>query len=345
MVTEAQDSQQPGWLVRATEGERLVLRAGGVWVVAMIAELDPLVAESDDNVTFSNVQIDLSEVSQLDTSGAMLFYRVAKAFETQGAKVEYVGVSESHQPLLKLVEAAEREPHDVELPPENTFVLMVERVGKSVFEALAEGTALLNFFGMTIVKLLQAFRSPRRLRFVSLVHQIEQTGLNAVPIVALLSFLIGLSGGRSAAPVWCRDIHREPVGGFGFAGDWCSIDGDNGRRTFGLRLYCSDRHDEGQRRGRCDADVGPRSSRGLGAAKSKRVTDHIAIARLHCRFVRPSWRCGYVAFLTRPQHRAVYAAAGRSCIAQEFSRRHGEGASLCILDCDGWLLRGVTCFR
>ena len=52
MVADPQDSQQPGWLVRATEGERLVLRAGGVWVVAMIAELDPLVAESDDNVIF-----------------------------------------------------------------------------------------------------------------------------------------------------------------------------------------------------------------------------------------------------------------------------------------------------
>jgi phospholipid/cholesterol/gamma-HCH transport system permease protein len=192
MVAEAQDLQQPGWLVGATEGDSLVLRAGGVWVVAKIAALDRLVAEFDDSVSSSSVQIDLSEVSQLDTSGAMLFYRVAKAFESQGTKVAYTGVSESHQPLLQLVEAAEREPHDVELPPENTFVLMVERVGKSVFEALAEGTALLNFFGMTIVKLLQAFKNPRRLRFVSLVYQIEQTGLNAVPIVALLSFLIGL---------------------------------------------------------------------------------------------------------------------------------------------------------
>ena len=69
---------------------------------------------------------------------------------------------------------------------------MVERIGKAVFDALGEGAALLNFFGMTIVKLLYAFANPRRLRFVSLVHQIEQTGLNAIPIVALLSFLIGV---------------------------------------------------------------------------------------------------------------------------------------------------------
>jgi len=192
MVAEAQELQQPGWLVRSREGDRLVLRAGGVWVVAKIAELDQLVAEFDGNVSSSSVQIDLSDVSQLDTSGAMLFYRMTKAFKRHGAQVEYTGISEFHQPLLLLVEAAERERHNVELLPENSFVLMVERIGKSVFEAFAEGTALLNFFGMTIVKLLQVFKSPRKLRFVSLVHQIEQTGLNAVPIVALLSFLIGL---------------------------------------------------------------------------------------------------------------------------------------------------------
>ena len=145
-----------------------------------------------ESAAAASVQIDMSDVSRLDTSGAMLFYRAATTFESRGATVEYVGVSEAHQPLMRLVVEAEREPHDVELPPVNTVVLMVERIGKAVFDALGEGAALLNFFGMTIVKLLYAFANPRRLRFVSLVHQIEQTGLNAIPIVALLSFLIGV---------------------------------------------------------------------------------------------------------------------------------------------------------
>ena len=51
---------------------------------------------------------------------------------------------------------------------------------------------LVGFFGVTVVALLGTLIRPRRLRLVSLVNQIEQTGLNAVPIVFLLNFLIGM---------------------------------------------------------------------------------------------------------------------------------------------------------
>jgi len=51
---------------------------------------------------------------------------------------------------------------------------------------------LVNFFGLTISTLVSAIAKPKRLRPVALINQIEQTGLNAVPIVSLLNFLIGI---------------------------------------------------------------------------------------------------------------------------------------------------------
>ena len=51
---------------------------------------------------------------------------------------------------------------------------------------------LLNFLGMMVTALARTAASPRRLRGIALVHHIEQTGLNALPIVGLLSFLIGV---------------------------------------------------------------------------------------------------------------------------------------------------------
>ena len=87
MVAEVERPQQAGWLERAVEGERLTLRAGGVWVVATIADLDRLVSDVE-SIAAASVQIDLSDVSRLDTSGAMLFYRAATEFESRGAKVE-----------------------------------------------------------------------------------------------------------------------------------------------------------------------------------------------------------------------------------------------------------------
>jgi phospholipid/cholesterol/gamma-HCH transport system permease protein len=69
---------------------------------------------------------------------------------------------------------------------------MVERVGRATFEFFSEAKALLAFYGMTVIAYFAILRRPRSLRLVSLVNQIEQSGLNAIPIVCLLSFLIGI---------------------------------------------------------------------------------------------------------------------------------------------------------
>jgi phospholipid/cholesterol/gamma-HCH transport system permease protein len=64
--------------------------------------------------------------------------------------------------------------------------------GGRICDALRESKLLVNFFGLTISTLVSAIAKPKRLRPVALINQIEQTGLNAVPIVCLLNFLIGI---------------------------------------------------------------------------------------------------------------------------------------------------------
>ena len=72
------------------------------------------------------------------------------------------------------------------------LVAMVERTGVAALQAGREALDLLNFLGMMVSALARTAASPRRLRGIALVHHIEQTGLNAMPIVGLLSFLIGV---------------------------------------------------------------------------------------------------------------------------------------------------------
>jgi len=69
---------------------------------------------------------------------------------------------------------------------------MVERTGAAALQAGREARDLLNFLGMMVTALARTVASPRRLRGTALVHHMEQTGLNALPIVGLLSFLIGV---------------------------------------------------------------------------------------------------------------------------------------------------------
>src|SRR3546814_11775374 len=49
----------------------------------------------------------------------------------------------------------------------------------------------MSFLGENLVKLGRTIVQPRRLRITATVHHMEQVGLDAVPLVALLSYLVG----------------------------------------------------------------------------------------------------------------------------------------------------------
>ncbi len=87
----------------------------------------------------------------------------------------------------------------VKLPPRHQFTDRLERIGRGFFHALQQSFALVGFFGLVVVETVQTALHPRRLRVAALSHQIEETGLNALPIIGLLSFLIGVAFAYQAA--------------------------------------------------------------------------------------------------------------------------------------------------
>lgn len=188
---------EPGWLRDAETGERLVVAAGGNWIVAGAGALERLVAALEPGGTREppkptpNVTFDLSEISALDTAGAWLLRQAARRYEATGASVSWEGVAERFRPLFDLVEANEgKKP---ERPPRvNALVAAIERLGKTTVEGGHEAVALTSFIGLATITGLRALARPRRFRLVSLTNQIEQTGLNAMPIVGLMAFLIGI---------------------------------------------------------------------------------------------------------------------------------------------------------
>lgn len=184
-------AERTAWLDQETKRNALRLSAGGAWSVRHVAGLAPEL-EAFDPGARKSLTFDLSALSELDTAGALMIYRFVERLHQQGVKTKLAGMSELHEPLLRLVEQAE----SGAVPPtdevRNPWLDMFERVGRTTLEAAQEGKALINFFGITVVTFAASLRNPRRMRVISLVNQIEQTGLNAVPIVCLLSFLIGV---------------------------------------------------------------------------------------------------------------------------------------------------------
>jgi phospholipid/cholesterol/gamma-HCH transport system permease protein len=179
-----------GWIREAEDGGRLVVAAGGGWTVAGAGTLERLVAALTPKAT-QDVAFDLSEISALDTAGVWLLREAARRYEAAGASVSWQGVAQRFEPLFELVAA--NEGHKPERTPRgNAMAAAIARLGKTTIEAGHEAVALTAFIGLAMITGLRAFARPRRFRLVSLTNQIEQTGMNALPIVGLMSFLIGI---------------------------------------------------------------------------------------------------------------------------------------------------------
>jgi len=179
-----------GWIKQAETDGRLVVSAGGAWTVAGAAALERDVAALTPGRAMQ-VRFDLSALDRIDTAGVFLLRAAARRFEAAGAEVSFEGIDARMRPLFDLV--ADNEGHE---PPEvarpNPVAAMVEQLGRTTVDAARELIALIGFIGeVTVTAARNAWR-PRRLRIVSLTNQLERAGLNAIPIILLMTFLIGI---------------------------------------------------------------------------------------------------------------------------------------------------------
>ncbi|MDO5646827.1 ABC transporter permease [Paracoccus sp. (in: a-proteobacteria)] len=126
--------------------------------------------------------LDVSDVSRMDTAGA--WFLIA-----QGA--ELAGLSPDQRDFLDRVRDAIPTP-DPEPARAPGWRLAVEQIGRATAGAMQILAQLVEYLGRFIVALLRALRHPRDFRLTSLVYHAQETGLKAVPIVALMGFLIGI---------------------------------------------------------------------------------------------------------------------------------------------------------
>ena len=179
--------------IAASEGSgTLTLRAAGRWLVANAAELDSRL-RALDLPTDRRVMLDLAGIERLDTAGAWLLLRTEHALSARGNTVALENVQPSFAPLLEQVRArgvTTPIPHPV--PPHHTLVGFVARIGEITVAILHRVYSMLGFGGIVSATIADLFRRPSRLRVTATLVQMEQTGLNAMPIVGLLSFLIGV---------------------------------------------------------------------------------------------------------------------------------------------------------
>jgi phospholipid/cholesterol/gamma-HCH transport system permease protein len=179
-------------LVVSPDPDALVLRAEGDWLVATAAELDGRL-RALALPQGRRVMLDLAGIERLDTAGAWLVLRTEHDLAARGNSVELRNLRASFSPLFDQVRgrgAGAPLPHPI--PSHHTLVGFVARIGEVTLRLAHRSYSILGFFGLVTITLAELARHPRRLRLTATIVQMEHTGLNATPIVGLLSFLIGV---------------------------------------------------------------------------------------------------------------------------------------------------------
>lgn len=171
----------------------IVLKFAGRWDIATVSKLDQSLRDYKIPPG-GDAKLELSGVSALDSSGAWAIYRLSKRLRDEGRKVEIAGAKDSHKALIeRLQKELEKEPdRNTQKRPVSPIAHGLAELGSNTMRAWSEAQDLLGFFGMIVVGIVRSIAQPSRIRWTATVNQIERVGLNALPIVGLLSFLIGV---------------------------------------------------------------------------------------------------------------------------------------------------------
>ena len=170
----------PSWNPAPGDPSRIVL--SGAWTL----EHAKAVADNLRTLPTAITTLDASRIERVDSAGVAQLIRHA---HRMGQDDDHLLFRAEHQPLAQLIgdipddRPAQRGDYG--------FVAALERMGRATGSAWRNIVQLLGFTGENLTKLVRMLREPRRFRLTATVAHMEAVGLDAVPLVALLSYLIG----------------------------------------------------------------------------------------------------------------------------------------------------------
>ena len=159
-----------------------VLALTGPYLVSSIGAIDEELRALDGEI----VRVDLSEVSEIDTVGAWMACTLATQHDA-----EITGASERAQRLLEAIRGLGGT-EDLAAPRLPIWTRVPHAMGEKVFQARSGMYGVLSFVGALLLASWSLIRRPRSFRMVALVRQAELVGVTALPIIGLMSFLIGI---------------------------------------------------------------------------------------------------------------------------------------------------------
>jgi phospholipid/cholesterol/gamma-HCH transport system permease protein len=173
-------------------GGALTLRLQGDWTIADANDIDRELQSIASQSAQSQIRIDCSQLKSMDLAAAWLIKKRLESLEGGGSKIEFQGQRPTHFKFID--EMKEAAPQDAALatPANEPLRAAMISVGKFWVEQNERLRSALEFYGRVLLHTLAAFGSWKRLRPASVARHVYETGVQAIPIVALIAFLITL---------------------------------------------------------------------------------------------------------------------------------------------------------
>src|SRR3990167_7514181 len=162
----------------------------GSWSVANLTGLSAKLATQRPKSEITNLTIDGRGIKYFDSAGALTLIRWVESLRQQVTTVTLQGFSKSHEKILHLIE---RHTNNLEYtPPAVRREHFFHRIGLETFRKLGQIDGVVILVGGLSLKIFEAISDWRRFHWHSIVSNIHSGCIQALPIVALLSFLIGV---------------------------------------------------------------------------------------------------------------------------------------------------------
>lgn len=160
----------------------------GEWSLAQLPSLEKSVA-AVSLPKKGSITVDGSAITRMDSSGAWLLCKLTNRFKKSGLTFQLEHFPSQSSTLIDIVQKSLVKNEEVpELVPPNWLT----RLGQSTVSHLSDFYYYLDFIGELTLEFLRMLAKPMQFRISALFTSIDRTGYRALPIIGLLSFMIGV---------------------------------------------------------------------------------------------------------------------------------------------------------
>lgn len=172
----------------STTADGVTLRLHGAWRLDNIGAIERALDEAPWGAAV--IRVDAANLVAMDLSGAWLLRTRVGRVRRAGARVEFLGEPPPHFPFIE--DMAAHPPAEPAAPTPASLRSVMAWIGRESVLHVREQRAALDFLGRIAATGLRSLRSVRRLRLASITRHVYETGIQAIPIVSLIAFLISV---------------------------------------------------------------------------------------------------------------------------------------------------------